>query len=314
LALTFERAAILGATGAMGIHLAAALARAGVAVRAVSRSRANLERAFPAAPDLVEADLRLPDDVRRAAEGCDLVVVTPGVPLAAIDDHRIVAHSLAGAVGGTGARIVHVSSFWAYLPLTREVLDETHPREGGPALVRARREAEDVLAEAGAVVVNLPDLYGPHVASSIVQNALRDALAGRPVSWIGRADTPREHAFVPDAAATILRLAAEEGAYGARWIVPGSGPLTGSELVRIAATRLGRGLRLRAAGPLLLRLAALVDDELKAFSPLIRDYTRPLSFNAARLRALLGEVPVTPHATAIPATLDALADTGQGGT
>lgn len=306
MALEFQRAAILGATGAVGIHLAALLGRAGVAVRATSRSRGNLERAFPDLADLVEADLRAPDDVKRATDGCDLVVVTMGVPLAAIDDHRIAARNVA-ALGGTATRIVHVSSFWAYLPLRHEVLDEAHARDGGPAMVRACREAEDMLAEAGAAVVNLPDFYGPHVASSVVQRALRDALAGRPVDWIGRADVAREQAYVPDAAATILRLAREEGAYGARWIVPGSGPLTGAELVRIAGAHLGRKLRLRAAGPLLLRLVAVFNDELRAFSPLLRDYTRPLRVDPGRLRALVGEIPTTPHETAIPATLDALA-------
>jgi len=59
--------------------------------------------------------------------------------------HPAAAQNIAKAVRATGARCIQVSSYWAYLPLQRSPLNETHPRSGGPEWVRWRREAEDLV-------------------------------------------------------------------------------------------------------------------------------------------------------------------------
>ena len=83
-------------------------------------------------------------------------------------------------------------------------MNESHPRSGGPPWVRYRREAEDVLCEAGAAILHLPDFYGPYVHVSTLQNALNEAASGKTVNWLGSADTQREYIYVPDA----MRIAA----------------------------------------------------------------------------------------------------------
>jgi hypothetical protein len=60
---------------------------------------------------------------------------------------------------------------------------------------------------AGAAVVHLPDFFGPEVHTSTVQNALEEAISGKPVSWMGQSDTPREAAYVPDAMRIVANLA-----------------------------------------------------------------------------------------------------------
>ena len=87
-------------------------------------------------------------------------------------------------------------------------MNESHPRRGGPPWVRYRREAEDVLCEAGAAILHLPDFYGPHVRVSTLQNALNEAASGKTINWLGSADTQREYIYVPDA----MRIAAAVGA------------------------------------------------------------------------------------------------------
>ncbi|MGA8692385.1 MAG: hypothetical protein WB689_00805 [Xanthobacteraceae bacterium] len=87
-------------------------------------------------------------------------------------------------------------------------MNESHPRSGGPPWVRYRREAEDVLCEAGAAILHLPDFYGPYVHVSTLQNALNETASGKTVNWLGSADTQREYIYVPDA----MRIAAAVGA------------------------------------------------------------------------------------------------------
>jgi nucleoside-diphosphate-sugar epimerase len=306
--LNFQKAAVLGATGPTGIHLVEALRLSVASLRVVSRSSSNLNRAFPRGDvERVAADVLDPEGTLGAIQGCDLVFDCIGLPSELMDRHPRVAENVATAVAKTGARCVQISSYWPYLPIVRLPLDETHAREGGPPWVRFRRAAEDMLQRAGAAIVNLPDFYGPHVHTSILANALRDAAQGRSMNWIGPADVAREHVFVPDAMKIVVDLAHRPEAYGERFLFPGAGPLSGTRLAEIASGHLGREVKLRAAAPWVLRIVALFNADLRSFLPMVPHYVTPLSFDAGKLRALLGPPSVTPYEQGIPKTLDWLA-------
>ncbi|MCG6962273.1 MAG: NAD(P)H-binding protein [Acidobacteria bacterium] len=300
----FQRVVIVGATGPTGIHLARELTGRGTPVRVVSRSRERLERAFAGlGVEIAAADALDAVALGHAVEGCDLVVDAIGLPADRMSDHPRTARVMAAAAAKEGARLLQVSGYWAYLPVRRLPVNEDHPRSGGNWMIRLRREAEDVLLEAGAAVVQLPDFFGPDVHTSTLQRPLEEAVAGRPMSWIGSPDVPREYVFVPDAMRLVADLAAHEEAYGRQFVVPGSGPLTGRRLAELAGEELGREVRLRAAPLWLLRLLALVSRDLRAFSPMLPHYARPISFDAGRLRELVGEAEATPYGEAVAATL-----------
>ena len=142
-------------------------------------------------------------------------------------------------------------------------MDESHPRAGGPPWVRWRREAEDILHEAGAAILHLPDFYGPQVHVSTLQNALKEAAAGKTVNWLGSADLQREYIYVPDAMRIAAEIGARPEAAGHHWCLPGSGPLTGRQVAEIAGRVLGRPVKLRAAGMTMLRLVGLFNKELR---------------------------------------------------
>lgn len=144
--ITIARAAIVGATGPTGRHLATALHRRGVAVLAVSRSREKLGEWFPE-PETVctAADARDLDGLQAAIAGCDLVVDCIGLPLDRMDQHEATARNVAAAAA-TGTRVLHVASFWSFLPVRSLPIDEDHRCEGGNQFARARRAAEDVNA------------------------------------------------------------------------------------------------------------------------------------------------------------------------
>jgi nucleoside-diphosphate-sugar epimerase len=311
--ITFRKAAVLGATGPTGIHLTTGLRGRVPAIRVVSRSSRNLERAFPESDlERTAADVLKEGEALRAIEGCDLVFDCIGLPSELMDRHPGVAANVAAAVTRTGARLVQISSYWAYLPIVRLPLDESHPREGGPPWVRYRREAEDVLQRSGAAVVNLPDFYGPNVHTSVLENALRNAVDGKPMNWIGAADVPREHVFVPDAMRIAVDLAHREEAYGERFLFSGGGPLTGRRAAELAAEHLGRDVKLRAASPWLLRLVGIFDKELRGFLPMVPHYVEPLSFDAGKLRTLLGTFETTPYERGIGETLAWLGSAPRG--
>jgi nucleoside-diphosphate-sugar epimerase len=302
-----KKAAVLGATGPTGKHLVAELTARGAKVRAVSRNEAKLARAFPdPAVERVAANLLQPEDAKRAIAGSDLVFQCLGFPMEHIEDHPIAARNLAAALDG-GPRCVHVSSYWSYIPIRKLPLNEERPRVDGNKAVRMRREAEDILQQAGAAVVHLPDFYGPEVHTSTIQRALEQAVDGKPIQWIGSPGVRREYVFVPDAMKAVAELALRHEAFGERWIVPGAGPIAFEEIAGIVEKHLGRPVRLRAAGQFALRLASFFLRDVRAFLPMAPTYISPIHYDGSKLRNLLGEIPVTPYAEAIPQTLDWLA-------
>jgi len=142
--------AIVGVTGPTGIHLVAELCRHTAAVRVIARDMDKLARLFPdAAVEKRPADILDADATLRAIDGCDLVYDCVGLPGDQMHLHPVTARNIAGALRHTKARCVQVSSYWAYYPQVRTEMNESHPRSGGPPWVRYRREAEDVLCEAG---------------------------------------------------------------------------------------------------------------------------------------------------------------------
>jgi nucleoside-diphosphate-sugar epimerase len=308
------RVAIFGATGPTGIHLGRILRERGYAVRVISRSDSNLEQAFPGNDfERVAADALDPIATRDAASGCELLVDCIGLPPDRMPDHPATARIIADAGRSVGARCLQVSSFWAFLPVQQLPLDEQHRRAEGNAYIRARREAEDVFLAAGAAVVHLPDFFGPEVHTSTLQRPLEEAASGKAMRWMGSAKTERDHVYVLDAMRMVADLMRHEEAFGRSWIVPGSGPLSARRAAEIAGEHLGREVTVRSAPTWLLELLSVFSPDLRAFKPMLRHYAAPISYDASRLRGLLGELRNTPYELAIPATLDWIASSGSAG-
>lgn len=284
--------------------MARELRNAGVRLRVVSRRADSLEDLFG-----TEEDERVPADaldgggVLRAVDGCPLVFDCIGLPSDLMHQHPATARNIAGAVRQTGARCVQISSFWAYLPVTNSVISEEHPRTGGDDWVRYRREAEDILQQAGAAILHLPDFYGPWVHTSTLQQPLHQAAEGKTMNWIGSTSTEREYIYVPDAMRIAARTAKHSAAYGERWILPGSGPLSGKRAAAIAGEVLGSEVKVAGAGPLLLRLVSLFHKPLRGFLQMVPDYVKPISYDASKLRGLLAELRITPYEEGFAKTL-----------
>ncbi len=303
--MQIRKAVIFGATGATGKWIGAELARRGIAVRVVSRSREHLSRNFPQTwADRVETDIRDPKAAARAADGFDLIFHCVGVPYQQFVDHPLLARSTAAAMRSTGARGLLVSSYYAYEPIQRTPVGEDHPREPRAFKARMRKMQEEILLDAGAAVAHLPDFYGPGVELSILSLALREMVHGRTANWIGRPDVERQYVYVPDAARILVDLAERDQSYGQRWNVATTGGITFSEIIGFVERSIGRRPRVRTAGRTLLRVGGVFDPLLRELVELYDLYAGPMVLDASKLRALLGAFETTPYEEGIRATCD----------
>jgi len=279
----------------------------GPSVRVIARSADRLARLFPeAAVEKQSVDVLDADATLRAIEGCDLVYDCIGLPGDQMHLHPVTARNIAGALRHSKARCVQVSSYWAYYPQVQTEMNESHSRSGGPPWVRYRREAEDVLCEAGAAILHLPDFYGPHVHVSTLQNALNEAASGKTVNWLGRADVQREYVYVSDAMRIAVEIGARVEAFGEHWCLPGSGPLSGRQAMDIAGRHLGRQIKLRSAGMMTLRIVGLFNKDLRGLLQVARDYMKPVRYD---VRKLLGSQQINSYEFGIDQTLAWIAST-----
>ena len=307
MALTFERIAIVGATGPTGRALAFELLRRNCHVRVVSR-RADVLKAHYPAPEFEKrpGDATQFASLAAALQGCDLIIDCIGLPGDRMADHPLTARNIAQVADETGARCVQVSSYWSFMPIRELPVSERHPRQGGPPWACLRRETEDILRDAGGAIVHLPDFFGPNVHTSTLQLGVIDAVHGKAMNWIGPADVERDYVYVPDAMRVVAELLTREEAYGDDWVVPGSGPVSAIYLARALGNLLNREISVRAAPPWLLRIIGIVKKDLRGFLQVVPDYVKPISFDGAKLDRLLGPMERTPYQDALRATIDSI--------
>jgi nucleoside-diphosphate-sugar epimerase len=306
-----QRVAILGAAGAIGHSAGAELRRRGIPFRAIGREGKKLEAAFSEQAEIRSADINDPDQTARALEGCDTAIYAVGLPYPEHKLHPMLMRKAVDAMRRAGvSRMALSSSVCAYGAPQAERVSETHPRDPHTRKGRYRKEQEDIALEAdgksglGALVLRLPDFYGPHATLSLADQVFQGALSGKAANWIGPVDRPREFIFVPDVGPVLVDLLEREDSFGQAWNLGGPGTITGLELINQIYGVAGQVPKFRTAGATLLRLGGL-------FNPLLREIVEmhylavtPVILDDTKLQRHLRGVRKTPYAEGIRQTWD----------
>src|SRR5947209_3186980 len=143
-----RKAALIGATGAIGNSIANALRSQGEAYRAVGRNRAALENGFGKDPlaEIVTWDPDNPASVRTACSGVDTLIYLVGVPYNRFELHPVLmGKMLNGAVAEAVKRVVLIGTVYPYgRPQTTKVTEE-HPREPHTYKGKMRKDRKSVV-------------------------------------------------------------------------------------------------------------------------------------------------------------------------
>lgn len=299
---------VTGATGFIGAHVAARLARSGRAVRVTYRDRGRLVALSGVDVTPVEADILDRDAMCRVLEGCGVLFHTAGLVASRPrrDVWRVNAVSPRIAVecaAETGVRRVVLTSSVAAIgpaPAGRPA-DESDPfPPGGTGMIYAdsKREGEraafaagerlgvDVVAVNPAYVLGAPvnrDLPG-ETSTRIVGNYLRGRLPAIVDAYTNIVD-------VEDVADGHL-LAAEAGRPGDRYILGGDN-LRWSEVMQCVARSAGRREPLIVIPPEVAAGARLLGGVRVPFVPLegIRLMSPDWRYSSAKAERELGYAP-----------------------
>ncbi|RYZ04236.1 MAG: NAD-dependent epimerase/dehydratase family protein [Myxococcales bacterium] len=312
-------ALVLGATGGVGSETTVALLAAGFEVRAVTRDRERARRDFPhlAGVDWIEGDALNRDCVVAAAAGASVVLhaVNPpgyrnwkGLALPMLEN------SIAAAKA-SGARLVLPGTVYNFGPDAPELVDESTPQRPATRKGKIRVAMEQRLHEASedgvpVLIVRAGDFYGPHAGNSwFSQGLVKPGTALRSVTYPGRHDAAHAWAYLPDVAATIVRL------------LERAGELSQFEVFHFGGHGFEKGVELadavrRAAGvpaAPIRRFPWLAIFLLSPFIVTFREmlemrylWRRSLLLDNRKLVRFLGSEPHTPLALALTETLGGL--------
>ncbi|MSO42549.1 MAG: NAD-dependent epimerase/dehydratase family protein [Solirubrobacterales bacterium] len=225
------RVLVTGATGKVGNGIASALLARGDEVAALVRDPARAAEVLPAGAEAIRGDATEPESLDAAAEGCELVFNSMGIPEQWTRDDAVFdrvnaegSRALARAAKRAGARrLIHTSTFDVFHAERGGHLDETqladYPK--GTAYERSKQRAEElVLAERDGlevVIVNPCAVYGPGPSASVsfdegmFEPLVRKRLPVLPPGGAGMVFT--------DGVVNGHLLAAEKGRDGERYIL-----------------------------------------------------------------------------------------------
>ena len=310
-----RHALVLGATGAFGAHVSAALIAKGWTLTALARDpdAARRKAGVNMPIEWARGDALVPADVARAARGARLIVhaVNPpryrnwaGTVLPMLD-------STIAAAKAEGARILLPGTVYNFAPNSgpRVAEDAAQAPVTRKGAIRARMEAR--LREAAAegvksLIMRAGDFFGPATENSaLTWMVVKQRGVARAVLRPGPADVGHAFAYLPDLARATALVLEREGEladfetfhFAGQWLTP---------------LDLRDGLRLAAGRPRLpsipfpwamVQAMAPFDETMREMLEMRYLWRRPIGLDNARLTAFLGEEPRTPLVTALRATL-----------
>lgn len=260
-----RHAAVTGAGGFIGSHLAEALVRAGASVRAMVRyngrsdigSLAELEPTVLQAIEVVPADITDPYAVRSFVRGSHTVfhlAALIGIPYSYTAPASYVAtnvsgtlHVLEAARDAGVASVVQTSTSETYGTARHVPIDEDHPLQA-QSPYSATKIAADALAEAfhrafGTPVATIRpfNTYGPRQsARAVIPTIAVQLLRDRPTLRLGDLRPIRDLTFVEDTVRGFMAVADTPGCIGRVTNVGSGAGISIGDLARMLAELAGR--------------------------------------------------------------------------
>ncbi|WP_114814614.1 NAD-dependent epimerase/dehydratase family protein [Paraburkholderia kururiensis] len=312
------RVGLLGATGAIGASIAAALRTAGRPWRAIGRPAGHSSKALEAMvgdDPLAEIATWNPQDansVAAAAAGLQTAVYLVGVPYDRFELHpRLMETTLAGLAAAGVQQLILVGTVYPYGRAQTTPVTEAHPREPHTFKGRMRLAQENLVLDAhgrnglSTLVLRLPDFYGPRVTNSFLDGVFTGAARGTRAQMIGPIDVPHEYVFVPDVGPVVETLTRTQAAFGRVLHLAGAGTITQREIATQAYALAGREPKLMVAGKTMLRALGLFNPIMRELVEMHYLQTDPVVLDDSALRVLIGPVRKTSYEDGIRLAFEA---------
>lgn len=300
---------VLGAGGAIGDALAAALPQYTQSVRLVSRSPKKVvgnEELFP-------ADLTQLAAVEKAVAGSGIVYLTAGLPYKLSvwqQQWLVIMSNTIAACKKHGCKLVFFDNNYLYaaeeMPHQTEQSKVAPPSKKGVVRAGLVKQLEAAMA-AGlpALIARAPDFYGPGIKTSMLQETVYANLKkGKKAMLLGPPHVKHNYIFTPDAGAATALLGNTADAYGQTWHLPASEVMTGRKWVELFAQALNVTPRYTQLPAFFLKLGGLFNPMLREVPEMLYQSKQDYFFESTKFAQRFPQFKATPAARAVQQIAD----------
>ena len=271
--------------GPLGKWTARALVNMGKSVRMVNRS--GKASGLPASVEVVASDaydLHRNIELTRGAE----VIYQCARPRYSewVEKFPPLQTAILEAAAANSAKLIVGDNLYMY-GRPSGILREDSPLAPNSTKGRLRAEMAQAVLEAHAsgkvraAIGRASDFFGPD-DRGLTRYAILPATQGRPVNLLGQTDLPHTYTYVADFGRLLAELGTREEALGQVWFAPSNAPVTQAEFVDLLEAELGRSVRKRVAGAMILRMAGLFNRDLAASVEMLFLWTNPYVVNTGK--------------------------------
>lgn len=305
---------ILGAAGRLGRAAAIAFRDAGWTVVSFVKPGGS-----PRAVDgttVIEDDALDEQSVVEAAAGADVILHAINTPFSEWPKKAVRQAEIAiAAAKASGATLMFPGNLYVYGHDLPPQIDETTPMRPDSRKGKLRVAIEQRLARAAeegvrVIILRAGDFYGGTAYGSWFDLVIARDIDIGVVRYPGPLLTPHAWAYLPDVAATLVRLADRRASLKPFdvFAFPGH-PATGGQLLVAVRDAARRAIKRRRFPWWTLRLLSPFVGQWREVIEVSHLWKKPHRIEGEKLKAAIGDIPETPFPQAVAA---ALADLGLG--
>jgi nucleoside-diphosphate-sugar epimerase len=265
-----------------------------------------------------DADARSPRALGPHIAGASHVYLCLGLPYAATvweRDWPAVMTSVLDACEAAGARLIFLDNTYMYgPPPLASPFGEDHPQQPVSRKGNARKRTADLALAAHregrvrVVIGRAADFYGPGALNSpFYIRFLQNILAGKAPQTLMPEGPRHTWALTSDLGRALVRLAADDAAYGEAWHLPAGPAVTVADMADLFRRETGRDFRVSFIPPVIARLLGLFNPAVREVNEMSYQFRTDYVIDWSRFRVRYPDVAATPYDAGVRAMVRSFA-------